>query len=90
MCFLGLTERRERKRARREIAQPNELVVPESGDDESEGSFTFPDSKVTKNKKAKKAKVPAGFALMHGFTATNVGKNRLTVSCGCNLFIYSI
>jgi hypothetical protein len=30
-------------------------------------------------KKEKKTKVPAGFALLHGFTATNVGKNRLTV-----------
>lgn len=32
-----------------------------------------------KEAKDKSAKLPAGFALMHGFSATNVGKNRLTV-----------
>jgi hypothetical protein len=33
----------------------------------------------------KKPSIPAGFALMHGFAATNVGKNRLTV-CLRNVF----
>jgi len=30
-------------------------------------------------KKSKFKRMPAGLALMYGFTATNVGKNRLTV-----------
>jgi len=30
-------------------------------------------------KKSKSKRMPAGLALMYGFTATNVGKNRLTV-----------
>jgi len=30
-------------------------------------------------KKSKSKRIPAGLALMYGFTATNVGKNRLTV-----------
>jgi hypothetical protein len=36
-----------------------------------------------KGKDEKNSKVAAGFALMHGFSATNIGKNRLTV-CGFN------
>ena len=32
-----------------------------------------------KGSKRKKAKIPVGLALMHGFSATNVGKSRLTV-----------
>lgn len=35
--------------------------------------------KSAKRKKDSASKLPAGFALMHGFSATNVGKNRLTV-----------
>jgi hypothetical protein len=69
--ILGLTERRERKRAKRAIVQPKELAVTEDNDD---------NKKTDKSKKDKKSKIPAGFALMHGFSATNVGKNRLTVS----------
>jgi hypothetical protein len=72
LSHTGLTERRERKRAKRAIVDPKELE-----DDENENSSPLPEKKT---KKAKKSKIPAGLALMHGFTATNVGKNRLTVS----------
>ena len=37
------------------------------------------EGKKTKGKQEKKPKVPAAFALMYGFSATNIGKNRLTV-----------
>jgi hypothetical protein len=54
-------------------------VVGEN-DDKSESGSALPEKDVSKAKKNKKNSIPAGFALMHGFTATNVGKNRLTVS----------
>jgi hypothetical protein len=85
--ILGLTERRERKRAKRAIVEPKKSVVSEDDD----GS-PLPKEKTSKTKKGKASKVPAGFALMHGFTATNVGKNRLTVSyddCPPNLTNFS-
>lgn len=31
------------------------------------------------NNEKKKHRIPAGLALMHGFSSTNVGKSRLTV-----------
>lgn len=35
-----------------------------------------------KEKQGKAAKIPAGLALIYGFSSTNIGKNRLTVWCG--------
>jgi hypothetical protein len=67
----GLDERRERKRTRRAIIKRTER--PTSDNEEQS------DSQDSKKIKAKKAKVPAGYALMHGFSATNVGQHRLTV-----------
>jgi hypothetical protein len=62
--------------------------VPENDDDpDGEDDFPLP-NKINKAKKDKKTKVPAAFSLMHGFTATNVGKNRLTVSHDCYLLSY--
>ena len=67
-------ERRERKRAKRAIINPT-------------GSSDIGNETVSHAKARRKAKnnnsranIPAGFALMHGFTATNVGASRLTVS----------
>ena len=58
---------------------PTELAVS----DDANGNCLPPGQKKTgKTSKTEKSKIPAGFALMHGFTATNVGKNRLTVSSG--------
>jgi hypothetical protein len=73
--FLGLLERRERKRIKRAIVQPKE--PSEHGTASSNGD---PKQRKRTKAKGKKSKVPSGFALMHGFTATNVGKNRLTVN----------
>lgn len=45
------------------------------------------EGQVVKKPEKKPTKAQAGFALMHGFSATNVGKNRLTASI---LHIYAI
>ncbi|KXN83697.1 hypothetical protein AN958_00838 [Leucoagaricus sp. SymC.cos] len=64
-----LAERREKKRSRREIMRPE---ASKKNDDRLD------DNPRQKSKKSKQ-KAPAGLALMYGFTATNVGKNRLTI-----------
>lgn len=66
----GLTERRERKRARREIMDPREDRAGTRDEKENK--------KDAKNDK-KKQRIPAGLALMHGFSSASVGKSRLTV-----------
>lgn len=72
MHATGLSERRERKRARREIMNPREVKVDTRGEKENRN-----DEK--KGPNDKKHKIPAGLALMHGFSSTSVGKGRLTV-----------
>ena len=75
MTTSGLIERRERKRVKRAIVKPVELEIEREvstlGDEDCNGR--------RKAKKQKMAKLPAAFALLHGFRAANVGKNRLTV-----------
>jgi hypothetical protein len=66
----GLTERRERKRARQEIMNSREERAGTRGEKENK--------KDAKNDK-RKQKIPAGLALMHGFSSASVGKSRLTV-----------
>ena len=68
----GRRERRDRKRTKRAI------VSPAQSSDAENMSDGKPSINVKNNSK-KAAKIPAGFALMHGFTATNVGARRLTV-----------
>ncbi|KAG6886707.1 hypothetical protein C0992_002725 [Termitomyces sp. T32_za158] len=70
-----LKERRERKRVKRAVMKSasNDDSLDESSAEGTQG----------KNKMIKKTAKNiglAGFALMHGFTATNVGKGRLTVA----------
>lgn len=69
----GLTERRESKRARHDIMNPRENRAGSRGEKENKK-----DRKNELNDK-KKHRIPAGLALMHGFSSTNVGKTRLTV-----------
>ena len=69
----GLTERREGKRARQDIMNPREDRAGTMGEKENKK-----DTKDEHNEK-KKHRIPAGLALMHGFSSTNVGKGRLTV-----------
>jgi hypothetical protein len=75
--LTGLAERRQRKRTKRIITQGLNIE-----DSEEEAESKSVQEKARKGKQVeemKKPKIPAGFALMHGFAATNVGKNRLTV-----------
>ncbi|KAJ6515968.1 hypothetical protein C8R45DRAFT_958227 [Mycena sanguinolenta] len=78
-----LAERREKKRVKRAIVQAKEPSEPDtvsSNDNNKKGA---------KGKaKAKKPKIPAGLALMHGFIATNVGKNRLTLKPPSNVGVF--
>ncbi|PCH41448.1 hypothetical protein WOLCODRAFT_143572 [Wolfiporia cocos MD-104 SS10] len=70
-----LAERRERRRAKRAIVEPK--VNLDSDEDEPVISARKKGSKSSKDKK-KSGGLSAGLALMHGFTAKNIGKNRLT------------
>ncbi|EEB90838.1 hypothetical protein MPER_10906 [Moniliophthora perniciosa FA553] len=63
-----LEERRLRKRAKREAVKP----VPE----EIEGEIA--EEKPKKRKAKRNTDAPPALALIHGFSATNVGKSRLT------------
>ena len=70
-------ERRDRKRAKRAIierAQYSDIENRTASDSKATGP-----RKPMKAKKGAKTKMPIGLALMYGFTATNVGTNRLTV-----------
>jgi hypothetical protein len=66
--FSGLAERRQRKKMKRDVIKRD---IINGGSDEEQ---------VVKKPEKKPTKAQAGFALMHGFPATNVGKNRLTAS----------
>lgn len=81
---IGMNARKERRRERREIVNPKKRKdSPErnSEDGSKSGGDTATGKKPKKKGgKNKKQKIPAGLALMHGFSATNVGKSRLTVS----------
>ena len=70
---LGRADRRQRKKIKRDIMNPEVL---KDSDNEDKPSATC---KVSKQAK-RQSKSRREFALMHGFTSTNVGKNRLTVS----------
>lgn len=72
----GLAERRERRRAKRAIVQPKPTSEDEEESDQSSKKRTKKDKM---SKKMKKGDIAAGLALMYGFTAPNVGSNRLTV-----------
>lgn len=74
---IGLAERRERRRAKKAIVDPKpDSLASSASDNESDSKRK---RKETKAKKTKRLNIPAGLALMHGFSATNIGKNRLTV-----------
>jgi len=79
LLYIGLAERRERKRAKRMVVKAAATVEP------SVCSETVKNGRSKNQKKEKEsgrttAKVPPAFALMHGFSATNVGNKRLTVN----------
>ena len=73
---IGLSERRHRKRVKRDIMKPP--TSPEK--ENSEENPPKVSRKMGKGPTTRtKVQTQAGFALMHGLSATNVGKNRLTV-----------
>ena len=77
-----MDERRERRRKKKAIVDPPSERAQDSEGDEASGDDHSTGRKKQKNKgkKGKALHIPAGLALMHGFSATNIGKNRLTVS----------
>ncbi|KAI0352704.1 hypothetical protein OH77DRAFT_1591835 [Trametes cingulata] len=79
--FGRLAERRERRRAKKAIVDPKPKPAASESDEEETLANRRHDTKHAskKGKKNKGPKMPAGLALMHGFSATNVGKNRLTL-----------
>ncbi|KAI0285063.1 hypothetical protein BGY98DRAFT_1173700 [Russula aff. rugulosa BPL654] len=78
-----LTERRESKRARQNIMNSREVRAGTRGEKENK--------KDRKNelKEKKKHRIPAGLALMHGFSSTNVGKGRLTIEPPPNFGVFN-
>ncbi|RDB22484.1 hypothetical protein Hypma_010281 [Hypsizygus marmoreus] len=80
---MRLKERRDRKRAKRAIVEP----INDSDDELDAKSDKNTKPKGKKKPEAKK-KVPAGLALMHGFSATNVGSGRLTMKPPLNVGVF--
>ncbi|TFK28807.1 hypothetical protein FA15DRAFT_753191 [Coprinopsis marcescibilis] len=77
-----LKERRDRRRAKRDIVK-----LPQNGTNSGKESDRETDKKKAGSGKTVKPKFPVGFALMHGFKATNVGKSRLTIErCSSGIF----
>lgn len=80
---LGLAARRERRRAKKAIVDPKPIPaasVSSVGSEDGDRDYAVKGLEQKKGKKGKALKIPAGLALMHGFSAQNIGKNRLTVS----------
>ncbi|KAJ3559826.1 hypothetical protein NM688_g100 [Phlebia brevispora] len=77
-----LAERRERRRAKRDIVEP-QAKKPRREDMSAKVQV---DKASKKTAKAKSVNVAAGLALMHGFSATNVGPSRLTLKPSFGVF----
>ncbi|KAI0637785.1 hypothetical protein C8Q77DRAFT_1205910 [Trametes polyzona] len=74
-----LDQRRERRRANKAIVDPYRKPPMTSSGEESDSEQNKTSRKASKKTKTHKGlHMPAGLALMHGFSATNIGKNRLT------------
>ncbi|KAI0773957.1 hypothetical protein C8Q74DRAFT_1267560 [Fomes fomentarius] len=76
-----LAERRDRRRAKKAIFDSNPVPPDSESSGGSEHKSRSPSAKGArkKGKKDKALKLPAGMALMHGFSAQNIGRNRLTL-----------
>ncbi|KAI0649996.1 hypothetical protein C8Q79DRAFT_941858 [Trametes meyenii] len=87
-----LSERKKRKRKRKEITDPRPVAPSEGFQDSSSDAGDYRKGAGRVSKKGKKGKghnMPAGLALMHGFSATNVGKNRLTMQLDPAVGVFS-
>lgn len=88
LIIAGLTHRRERRRKKRAVVEiPKESISPGRGEDGTDDQATETTRAGRKAQKVKKQS--AGYALMHGFAATNVGKGRLTAS-SWSPFVHSL
>ncbi|KAI9001176.1 hypothetical protein BD414DRAFT_504985 [Trametes punicea] len=76
-----LAQRRERRREKKAIVNPMPMRATQNlSDEDAEDRRSNIAKKTSKeSKKSRGPRMPAGLALMHGFSATNVGRNRLTV-----------
>ncbi|KAI9063350.1 hypothetical protein FKP32DRAFT_1758110 [Trametes sanguinea] len=72
-----LAARKERRRAKRAIVEPVSQPLDSTSGEDSDGAHN--PKRASKGKKPKGLNVPAGLALLHGFSAVNLGKNRLTI-----------
>ncbi|KAG1755778.1 hypothetical protein EDB19DRAFT_1662901 [Suillus lakei] len=81
-----LSERRERKRVKRDIVKPDTNIAVHIS---PPGANEMEDKKKVARKKGKKQSGSAGLALLHGFSATNVGKNRLTLKPLASLGVFN-
>ncbi|KAI0939435.1 hypothetical protein AcV5_000857 [Taiwanofungus camphoratus] len=70
-----LAERRERRRVKRAIVEPRTNVDPNDYEDENQVCAQHIKGQ---GKTKRRVSLSAGLALMHGFSAKNIGKNRLT------------
>lgn len=82
--LIVLKQRRDRRRLKKDIVAPKSPTKSSSESEVVEGTQTEATNiskPVGKKAKAKesKSRLPAGLALMHGFSAKNVSKHRLTV-----------
>ncbi|KAI0676838.1 hypothetical protein C8Q78DRAFT_1073613 [Trametes maxima] len=87
-----LAERKERKRKKKAITDPRPVAPQkhsEGSSSDAEEHRTDSRSTFKKSKKGKGLNMPAGLALMHGFSATNIGKNRLTVQLDPALGVFN-
>lgn len=72
--YIGLKQRRIRRQNKKEITTTPKVCT--------EGTSIASGDEADEPKRFKrKSKLPAGLALMHGFSAGNIGKHRLTVRC---------
>lgn len=79
-----LGERRERKRVKRGIVKPGTNTAVHISPPASER-----ENKKVARKRGKNHSGTAGLALLHGFSATNVGKNRLTLKPLASLGVFN-
>ncbi|KAG1770051.1 hypothetical protein EDD22DRAFT_116936 [Suillus occidentalis] len=79
-----LGERRERKRVKRDIVKPGTNTAVHVSPPASERA-----NKKVARKRGKNHSGTAGLALLHGFSATNVGINRLTLKPSASLGVFN-
>lgn len=77
---IGLAQRRERRRQKKEIVNPAKAISVSSGSPSAESRKSSKRKNRKRASKGEKDNVPSGMPFMHGFVAKNVGKQRLTVS----------